>query len=56
MEEFIGKKVRMIILLGETTLPINGIIKGINGRWIEIEVSKKRRIVNADIVAYIEEE
>jgi RNase P/RNase MRP subunit p29 len=56
MKNFVGKKVKMIVQLGETTLPISGTIKGIDERWVEIEVNKKRRIVNKDIVAYIEEE
>jgi RNase P/RNase MRP subunit p29 len=56
MKNFVGKKVKMIIQLGDTAIPISGIIKGMNKRWVEIEVNKKRRIVNTDIIAYIEEE
>jgi RNase P/RNase MRP subunit p29 len=51
----VGKKVRVIIQLGETTVPIEGIIRSIDEKWVEIEVNKKRRIINKDIIAYIEE-
>jgi RNase P/RNase MRP subunit p29 len=55
MDALIGKKVRAIIQLGETTIPVEGIIRNMDERWVEIEVNKKKRIVNKDIIAYIEE-
>lgn len=55
MKRLIGKKVRIILSMGSTTIPIEGIIKKISKEWVELKIDKKKRIINKDIIVYIEE-
>jgi RNase P/RNase MRP subunit p29 len=54
MKELIGKNVRIIISMGDTTMPLDGKIKDVND-WITLEVRGKIRIVNKSAVVYVEE-
>lgn len=53
MKNLIGKKVRLIVGTGDTTIPFNGILKEVN-HWIVLETEGKTRIFNKDSVVYIE--
>jgi RNase P/RNase MRP subunit p29 len=55
MKRFIGKRVRVILVMGSTTIPLEGVIKKVNKEWVEIKIDKKKRLINKDIIAYIEE-
>jgi RNase P/RNase MRP subunit p29 len=54
MKELIGKKVRLIIAMGDTTIPLEGIIKEVD-KWIVLEAKGKIKVINKDAVVYIEE-
>jgi len=55
MKELIGKKVRLIIAMGDTTIPLEGTIKEVNDKWIVLEARGKIKVINKDAVVYIEE-
>lgn len=54
MKELIGKKVRLIVMMGDTSLPFEGILKEAD-QWIVLEVKGKKKIINRDVVIYAEE-
>jgi RNase P/RNase MRP subunit p29 len=54
MKELVGKKVRLIIAMGDTTIPLEGIIKEAD-KWIVLEAKGKIKVINKDAVVYIEE-
>lgn len=54
MKELIGKKVRIIITLGDTTLPLEGTLKEVDP-WVVLETKKKTKWINKDTIIYIEE-
>jgi RNase P/RNase MRP subunit p29 len=54
MKELIGKKVRLIVMLGDTSLPFEGILKEAD-QWIVLEMKGKKKVINRDAVVYAEE-
>lgn len=54
MKELIGKKVRLIVMVGDTSVPFEGILKEVN-QWIVLEIKGKKKIINRDAVIYAEE-
>jgi hypothetical protein len=54
IEEFVGKKVRIIITLGDVTVPYEGILKYVN-KWVILETKKGKMVINADSIVLIEE-
>ncbi|MEM5772788.1 MAG: hypothetical protein QXR09_03190 [Candidatus Aenigmatarchaeota archaeon] len=54
MKDLVGKKVRLIVMLGDTSVPFEGILKEAD-QWIVLEDKGKRKIINKDAVIYAEE-
>ena len=54
MKELVGKRVRMIVWIGNATISIEGILKSIDD-WITLEMNGKKRVVNKDSIVYVEE-
>ncbi len=54
MKELIGKKVRIIIAMGDTTIPLEGILKEMD-KWIVLETRGKTKLIHKDAVVYMEE-
>jgi RNase P/RNase MRP subunit p29 len=54
MKDLIGKKVRLIVMLGDISVPFEGILKEVN-QWIVLETKGKKKIINKDAVVYAEE-
>jgi|YelNatPaOPRAMG01_1025707.scaffolds.fasta_scaffold01016_38 RNase P/RNase MRP subunit p29 len=54
MKELIGKKVRLIVMLGDTSVPFEGILKEAD-QWIVLETKGKKKVINRDAVVYAEE-
>lgn len=54
MKELIGKKVRIIIAMGDTTIPLEGILKEVD-KWIALETRGKIKYIHKDAVIYLEE-
>lgn len=54
MKELIGKKVRVIIAMGDTTIPLEGILKEVD-KWIALETGRKIKYIHKDAVIYLEE-
>jgi|GEM_PF-1566713 len=55
MKELIGKKVRLIIAMGDITIPLEGNVKEVDDKWIVLEARGKIKVVNKDAVIYAEE-
>ncbi|MDI6799022.1 MAG: hypothetical protein QMD12_03480 [Candidatus Aenigmarchaeota archaeon] len=54
IEDLTGKKVRIIVSLGDVTAPYEGILRSAN-KWITIETKKGKKLFNSDAVILIEE-
>ncbi|MEM5766453.1 MAG: hypothetical protein QW423_02370 [Candidatus Aenigmatarchaeota archaeon] len=54
MKELIGKKVRLIVMMGDISLPFEGILREADA-WIVLEDRGKKKIINRDSVIYVEE-
>jgi len=54
MEELLGKKVRIIVAMGDTLIPLEGTLKQV-GKWIVLETKEKTKLINRDVVVYVEE-
>jgi len=54
MKELIGKKVRIIIAMGDTTIPLEGTLKEVD-KWIALETRGKIKYIHKDAVIYLEE-
>ncbi|MEM5801947.1 MAG: hypothetical protein QXQ18_00980 [Candidatus Aenigmatarchaeota archaeon] len=54
MKELIGKKVKLIVMLGDTSISLEGTLKDAN-QWIVLESRGKKRIINRDAIVYAEE-
>ncbi|MGC8812765.1 MAG: hypothetical protein ACP5O8_04260 [Candidatus Aenigmatarchaeota archaeon] len=54
MKELIGKKVRIIIAMGDTTIPLEGTLKEVD-KWIVLETKGKAKFIHKDAVVYVEE-
>jgi RNase P/RNase MRP subunit p29 len=55
MKELIGKRVRVIIAMGDTTIPLEGNVKEVDDKWIILESKGKIKVINKDAVVYAEE-
>ncbi|MEM5829662.1 MAG: hypothetical protein QW040_03105 [Candidatus Aenigmatarchaeota archaeon] len=54
MKELIGKRVRLMVIMGDTTLPFEGILKEVD-TWVVLEERGKKKVINKDAVIYVEE-
>ncbi|MEM5853527.1 MAG: hypothetical protein QXS37_00535 [Candidatus Aenigmatarchaeota archaeon] len=54
MKDLIGKKVKLIAMMGDTSVSFEGILSEVD-QWIVIESKGKKRIINRDAVVYVEE-
>jgi len=54
MKQLVGKKVKMVIMVGDTSISLEGILKEVN-QWVVLESGGKEKIINKDAVIYAEE-